>query len=144
MQILVVTPDPILRTFMLDVLREQQLDVAGVGSPRAALELLAHEPCDVMVVDAEAPHGELPGEWLLSQIRRRWPDTRGVLMSRDAVQTTEPVLRKPFAPADLLRSLQLDVRPAIEEPPPPTRRVPASRFGCGLRFKPTSALHPTP
>ena len=141
MQILVVTADPILRTFIFDILAERDIDVAGAASARAAVELLGHESCDTILVDAELADREAPTELLLAGIARRWPTIRRVVMSRELLRTVEHVLPKPFTPKQLLQALVLDAEPVEDEPPPATRRVRPSRFGAGLRMGRAESAH---
>lgn len=108
-RILVVDDEPGVRDLTVEILRRSGYEPRGVPSARDALELLAHEPFDLIVSDVVMP--EMTGIELLHELRERRPELPVVLMtggSKDPERTTRAVelgaarlLYKPFSHAEL-------------------------------------------
>ncbi len=101
-RILVVEPDVFIREAIVAAL-ERSVWVVGVGSAREALELLGSESFDVVLAEADLGRGASSGHRLFSEVGRRWPWVRRVLMSDSPVarQTEEPFLVKPLGAQQL-------------------------------------------
>ncbi|MEO6951778.1 MAG: response regulator [Polyangia bacterium] len=61
------------------------LEVVAVATAAEALELLAQDKFDVVVADWLLGPGER-GDWLLSEVRSRYPDIRRVLFSGQPIE----------------------------------------------------------
>ncbi|KZD09677.1 response regulator transcription factor [Oceanibaculum pacificum] len=66
-RIIVVEDEPSLRTDLVEYLRGCGHDVAGAGSARALLPLLAEQPADIVILDITLPDGD--GLSLARQLR---------------------------------------------------------------------------
>lgn len=74
---LVVDDEPIIRKGLVRLLEGQGLEVRSAANGDEALSLLNDEPADIIVSDIEMPG--MDGVTLLTEVRRRWPET-GVVM----------------------------------------------------------------
>ena len=84
---LVVDPDPDVREALIGLLTAQGLACAGVDTGRAALDALAvSDGLPLIVSDIRMP--DLDGFELLTEVRRRSPDTAVVLLSRASDSAT--------------------------------------------------------
>lgn len=101
-RILVVEPDVFIREAIVAAL-ERSVWVVGVGSARDALTLLRSESFDVVLAEADLGRGEPSGHRLFSEIGKRWPWVRRILMSDSPSdrQTAEPFLVKPLGAQQL-------------------------------------------
>ena len=109
MRILVVDDEPVVRDLTVEILRRSGHMPHGVQSAKHALELLDHEPFDLVVSDVVMP--EMTGVEFLYELRARRPDLPVVLMtggSQDPERATKAVeigacslLYKPFSQAEL-------------------------------------------
>lgn len=133
MQILVVEDEPLLRSFLSEVLGASY-DVAVAASAQAAMALLQCERCDVVLADLELGGGQPSGRRLLDEVAVRWPSTRRILMSETPLDTGDLVLAKPLRMEELLRAVRSTAPDDGErDAPPPTQRRPRHSFGAGLR-----------
>jgi two-component system nitrogen regulation response regulator NtrX len=77
--ILVVDDEPGVRSALSGVLRDEGYDVDAVDSGEAALERLARQPCDVVVLDVWLPG--MDGLATLARMRERQIDAQVVIIS---------------------------------------------------------------
>lgn len=115
-RLLVVDDDLDLRDALADLLVGEGWEVTCAGNGREALDALASERCDVLLLDYMMPemHG---GEFRAAQRAR--PEIVGIPvvlasaacpLPAAAAMAPSAVLRKPFTPAALLRSLDEALR----------------------------------
>lgn len=109
-RILVVEPDVFMREAIVTAL-EHRVWVVGVGSAREALSLLGSGSFDVVLAEADLGRGQMSGHRLFSEVGRRWPWVRRILMSEGSLEreSAEPFLSKP------LGAYQLAVIAGLEE-----------------------------
>ena len=108
-KILVVDDEQVVRELTVEILRRSGYKPHGVPSARQALELLDHEPFDLVVSDVVMP--EMTGVEFLYELRERLPGLPVVLMtggSKDPERATKAIelgacelLYKPFSHAEL-------------------------------------------
>ena len=109
-QVLIVDDDPDARGSMRRVLERQGYSVVVAGSGAEALRLLdgTHVPVDLMITDVQMPG--LPGDALVEQVRRSWPELPVLFVSGEPAYSSLPVaasgrarfLLKPFGQEELL------------------------------------------
>ncbi len=111
LRVLVADDDPQLRLMLKHVLVRAGFRVAEAEDGDAALSLLAHETCDVALIDLMMPNKE--GLETILDIRQRFADIKIVAMSGGArLHADDPlmlaqqcgadaVIAKPFLPAEL-------------------------------------------
>jgi CheY-like chemotaxis protein len=78
-QILVVDDEPNVREVVNDILGDAGYTVETASDGRAALELIARTPPDLVVTDVMMPR--LDGWALLARVRERFPDLPVIVMS---------------------------------------------------------------
>jgi len=148
MQILIVEDEPVLRSFLVDVLSDRA-DVVAVTSAAAALTELEHDRFDVVLAGFDLGAGSPSGQWLLDRVALRHPGPRRILVCDDEVRTLEVRLSESFAVDDLLSVVGLAAREssgvhdrvvadvprsdAVMDVAPPTTRRPRLSYGAGLR-----------
>lgn len=109
MKILVVDDEPVVRDLTVEILRRSGHAPRGVASAQLALDLLEHEPFDLVVTDVVMP--EMTGVELLDAVRELRPELPVVLMtggSQEPERTSNAVrlgaaglLYKPFSHDEL-------------------------------------------
>jgi len=109
-QVLIVDDDPDTRGSMRRVLERQGYSVVVAGSGAEALRLLegTHVPVDLMITDVQMPG--LPGDALVEQVRRSWPELPVLFVSGEPAYASLPLaasrrarfLLKPFGQEELL------------------------------------------
>jgi two-component system cell cycle sensor histidine kinase/response regulator CckA len=108
--VLVVEDDDGVRATAQRVLQRAGIEVVVARSGEEALELLARDAAGVDVVLSDVVMARMTGIELASEVEKRWPRARAVLMSgytpealahRGAGAPRE-ILRKPFTPEELL------------------------------------------
>jgi CheY-like chemotaxis protein len=114
LQVLVVDDDAGSRKAMQRVLEKQGCSVVVATDAADALRLLerTHLPVDLLVTDVQMP-GML-GDALVLRVRDTWPDLPVLFVSGEPRYATLPELTggrcrfllKPFAPAELLETIQ--------------------------------------
>ncbi|CAN5897341.1 hypothetical protein BH11MYX4_BH11MYX4_24030 [soil metagenome] len=120
-RVLVADDQPWVRRVVERILTRAGYVVVGVANGRQAVEAATREPFDLVILDAVMP--ELGGRAAYEQIREAIPDVRVLfasgygaeeLTARFLADTDVPLLRKPFDPNLLLRTVRtlLDTRPA--------------------------------
>jgi two-component system cell cycle sensor histidine kinase/response regulator CckA len=108
-RILLVEDDPIVLRTVASVLEASGYSTVQASCPLEALRLAdGLEPVDLILADVVMPR--MSGTELVSRLRRRWPQTRVLMMSgypmRETVEafgvdTTHAFIRKPFTPTAL-------------------------------------------
>ena len=108
-KILVVDDEPVVRELTVEILRRSGYNPHGVPSAQHALDLLDHEPFDLVVSDVVMP--EMTGVEFLYELRERRPNLTVLLMtggSKEPERATRAVeigacslLYKPFSHAEL-------------------------------------------
>jgi CheY-like chemotaxis protein len=78
--VLIVEDNPAMRRIVLRQLRELGYRVLESDRPAAALEMLKHEPVDLLFTDIVMPGG-LDGIELARLVRERWPALKIVMTS---------------------------------------------------------------
>jgi two-component system response regulator AtoC len=111
-ELLIVDPDRASRDALVEILSAEERGTSQVASASDALELLAAEPHDIVIVDLAAGEGGV--RTLLEQLGKRWPEIQ-VLVSagRAALPDAVAVLKagasdflmKPFQKAEVLRAV---------------------------------------
>jgi two-component system response regulator AtoC len=113
-RILLVDDEENIRLSLRTYLRKQSWEVVAVGSVDEALAQMERDPADYLVTDVRMPGGR-SGMELLTEVRKRWPNTVVLVMSaygshEDALAAikagAQDYLTKPFAPADLAFTLR--------------------------------------
>lgn len=84
--VLLVDDEPHILAALGRALRGEPYRLLTASSGIQALERMASEPVDLLMTDARMPGLDGPG--LLSEVQRRWPDTRRLLLTGDANLTT--------------------------------------------------------
>jgi DNA-binding NarL/FixJ family response regulator len=81
-RVLVVDSDRRVRQSLAGLIRVSEgLDLCGVAAdPASTMELLEHDPTDVLLIDPRLPEAEM-GLALLMELHRRWPSIAIVAMS---------------------------------------------------------------
>jgi len=111
MKILVVDDESIVLESCKRVL-EDSFEVIAARSADAALEVIAREPIEVILLDIKMPGKD--GMTFLREVKDRWPNIPVIVMSGYATtQTVEQVSRteaatfiaKPFTPIELLEAV---------------------------------------
>ena len=115
LRVLVVDDDAGVRDSVGEILQVDGCHVVCCGDAKEALRRLAADPYDVVLSDVVMP--EMDGYELFVEVRRRWPQTRVVLMTafyydrdhiikRSRLEGLEGVIfKKPVAPARLRDTL---------------------------------------
>ena len=115
--ILIVEPDVVLRTLLSYLLTDAGSTVRAVDTAGAALEALAREPIDLLVLEAELPG--MDGVALCQQLRlERNPVLVLVLSARPHVEAkvaafdagADDYLTRPFEPRELLARVRALLR----------------------------------
>jgi len=119
-KILVVDDEPVVRELTVEILRRSGYLPQGVPSARHALELLDHEPFDLVVSDVVMP--EMTGVEFLYELRASRPDLPVLLMtggSKEPERAMRAVqlgacslLYKPFSHAELKAAVADALKPA--------------------------------
>jgi len=113
MRVLVVDDDAIVLESVRRVLEPEGHEVVAVPSAARAVEHLAGEGCDIMLLDVKMPVRD--GYSLLDEVGRRWPGTSVVIMSGYPTPDTiaggmalgaRAFIPKPFSPDELLAVLE--------------------------------------
>jgi two-component system cell cycle sensor histidine kinase/response regulator CckA len=112
-QVLVVDDDRDARGAMRRVLERQGYSVLLAASGLEALGLLqgTHLPVDLLITDVQMP--VLPGDALVQEVRRSWPELPVLYVSGEPGFANLPgltagrsgFLRKPYSPEELLESV---------------------------------------
>lgn len=119
-RVLVVEDFDALRTLVIRVLTMEGLDVTGVGTAAAALELGEHEDFDLLITDHDVPGGD--GTDIARRCVAHNPELRVLFVSGSArgsldleVQDVAAVrfLQKPFS----IDELALCVHEVLSSPP---------------------------
>lgn len=123
-QVLVVDDDPDARGTMRRVLERQGYSVLLAASGPEALRLLhgTHLPVDLLITDVQMP--VLPGDVLVQEVRRSWPELPVLYVSGEPDFANLPeatggrsrFLRKPYGPEELLDSVLRVLTPHSESP----------------------------
>jgi DNA-binding NtrC family response regulator len=101
--------------------------VVTAGSARSAIEVAGRVGVDAVVSDLDLGPESEDGVWLLTQVARRWPRVRRVLLTgspdgrahaalRDGI--VEALLIKPASRASLLRAAVTEAKGERREPIP--------------------------
>jgi DNA-binding NtrC family response regulator len=113
MRILVVDDDPTVLKSCRRVLEPEGFDVYLVPSADKALEAMRNDDFALLLVDIKMPKHD--GIYLMSEIKKEWPDIPIVVMSGyDTQQTVQQAMEtgatnfisKPFTPTELLNAIQ--------------------------------------
>lgn len=80
--VLLVDDEPHVTAGLRRALRHEPFDILTADSAAAALGLLAQHPVDVVVSDERMPG--MPGSVLLTEVRKRYPDTMRIILSGQA------------------------------------------------------------
>lgn len=105
-RILVVDDEPMIRSFVREILEDAGYTVVEAGCIDAAFLLLAGDHIRLVISDIELPDGN--GLELAATVRRKWPDKRLVVMSArtlplpDQLPQSAVMLCKPFSEERLL------------------------------------------
>jgi PAS domain S-box-containing protein len=110
--ILIVDDEPEIRSTLAEILAGAHHRVVAVSSGREALKRLQVETFDVILTDIRMP--DIDGRALYQEILVRWPGlaARVVFITGDTLASTlrefvsesgQPVIEKPFLPADVRR-----------------------------------------
>jgi two-component system NtrC family sensor kinase len=108
--ILIVDDEPEIRSTLSEILAGAKHRVVAVNSGREALKRLSAEAFDVILTDIRMP--DLDGRALYEEILARWPGlaARVVFITGDTLasalrdfvsESGQPVIEKPFLPADV-------------------------------------------
>jgi cyclic di-GMP phosphodiesterase len=117
-QCLIVDDEPHLRRVLVRLMRGDGFSCQEAGSGREALEILERMPAMLVLTDLHMP--ELDGIGLLTEVRRRYPETAVVLITAVADVTTAvnclsvgamDYITKPFH----LEEVRARVRQALEK-----------------------------
>jgi signal transduction histidine kinase/CheY-like chemotaxis protein len=81
-RVLFVDDEPRVTKALKRALREEPYTILTASSAREALQLLAHEPVDLVVADERMPG--MPGSELLAWVCRTYPDTVRILLTGHA------------------------------------------------------------
>jgi DNA-binding NtrC family response regulator len=112
-RVLVVDDEESMRHFVARALAKAEFEVDAAASAEEALTLIEQAACDVLVSDIRMPGRD--GVELMSEVRRRCPGVRTVLMTAfgtvnnaiEAMQRgAETYLTKPFETAELVAAVQ--------------------------------------
>jgi DNA-binding NtrC family response regulator len=108
--ILIVDDEPLIRSYVREVVEEAGFMTKEAGSADEALKLIEDDGIDVLLSDVEMP-GSLDGVDLAWAVRSRWPSMVVVLTSgrrlprRDQMPDDTRFLAKPFSPDGLVDAL---------------------------------------
>jgi DNA-binding NtrC family response regulator len=108
--ILIVDDEPLIRSYVRDVVEEAGFVTKEAGNAAEALKLIEDDGIDVLVSDVEMP-GLLDGVDLAWAVRSRWPSMLVILTSgrrlprRDQMPDDTRFLAKPFSPDGLVEAL---------------------------------------
>ena len=136
--VLVVEDDSVVRTLVVEALRELDYEVHGAGNARDALELMVQMGrIDLLLSDIGLPGG-VSGKQLARQARARQPDLKVLLMTGYAQEVTEAdlveerieLMAKPFLIDTLLRRVEALTRPAAHRAPDTAGRAPGGAASC--------------
>ena len=118
--LLLVDDEPGILSSLRRLLRPGGYSIHTAESGQAGLDILEHEPIDLVISDMRMP--EMDGARFLEQVRMRWPATMRILLTgyADVSSTIDAINRgeiyryiaKPWDDTDLL----LIVRDALERP----------------------------
>ncbi len=133
-KILIVDDEAEIREALAEILTGARHRVVTVGSGREALERMAAEHYDVILMDVRMP--DLDGRALYREIEQRWPGQAGrvVFVTGDTLaselrefvsESGRPVIEKPFLPSDV-RRVVVELATGGEVAPP-TERISARR-----------------
>lgn len=111
LRVLVVDDDPLQLRSAARLLRTLGHSGALAHRGAVALELLAQQVFDLMLLDLRMP--EMDGVETLRQLRRRWPGLPVVLVSGDDLGADWPFYQQAGADAHLLKPLDVDVLSAL-------------------------------
>jgi CheY-like chemotaxis protein len=124
LRILAVDDEPSMGSMVRRILRPQGHSVVTATSGEQALELLAHEPFDVMISDVGMGPG-MNGWELVERAHASWPEMHVVLATgwgaaidhaAARAKGVHTVIAKPYEPADLERLLaRLTLPPSHRE-----------------------------
>jgi len=76
-KILIVDDEPVVRESLQDFLEEYEFRVMAVPSSEAALDVLAREHQDVLIVDLKLPG--ISGEMLILEAHKRYPEIKFII-----------------------------------------------------------------
>jgi PAS domain S-box-containing protein len=104
--VLVVEDEPAVRNLVVRVLNRAGYKVAAAARPSEAILLMARESFDLVLSDISMPEGG--GRQVLADLAEHQPQTPTLLMTgynphQDWM--SGPILRKPFAPRELLQAV---------------------------------------
>jgi PAS domain S-box-containing protein len=131
-RVLVVDDDAGVRESVAEILRADGCEVTCAGDAKEALRLLLAQTFDLVLSDVVMP--EMDGYELFVEVRRRWPQTRMVLMTafyydkdhiikRSRLKGLEGVIfKKPIAPARLRETLVRLFETSPRAPLPSSKR----------------------
>ena len=112
--ILIAEDDVMLRHCLCDLLRREGMDVRESPDGDGVLSLLRQGPVDILLLDHSFPNGK-SGLTVLSEVADLYPGLRTILISgssdADLVMNAMKIgaadfLRKPFEPAQLIRTIR--------------------------------------
>lgn len=112
-KILVIDDEPIVRTSCQRTLAPEGYDVTLTASGKEGLEMLEKETFGLVLLDLKMP--DMDGIEVLDNIKKRWPDTKVVMVTGySTVDTAVQALRfgafnfieKPFTPDTLLKAVK--------------------------------------
>ena len=115
--VLVVEDDPLVRLFVIEVLRDEGYAVEPAANAAEARALLDRRRYDVLMTDIALPQGQ-DGLALAGWASRRRPGLRIVYSSgigelpRHRMPASGSFLAKPFGISGLLRSIEGEIEPA--------------------------------
>jgi DNA-binding response OmpR family regulator len=111
--ILVVDDDPQVLDLMAEILSDEGYRVLRASDGRRAMTTIRQEAVDLMVTDLIMPEQE--GVETITQLKREYPSVRVIAISGAAegaylklaeLLGANAVLRKPFAPAELVSRIR--------------------------------------
>jgi diguanylate cyclase (GGDEF)-like protein/PAS domain S-box-containing protein len=111
-RILVVDDEPRMLTALMELLRLRSYDVTAAGDGNKAIELLREQSFDLVLLDLNMPGTD--GFAVMAHIERHSKQTATIVVSGDTTidaairalrQGVHDFVRKPYAPEDLLRTI---------------------------------------
>lgn len=79
LRVLVVEDESRWRDLLLDFIPEMGFSALGARSGEEALEVMAHQPHDILILDLHLP--SMNGIELFERVRREWPATQGIILT---------------------------------------------------------------
>jgi CheY-like chemotaxis protein len=103
--ILVVDDEPMLRETVGRWLRRAGRQMVEAGDGEEAVAVLEQRAAEIELVltDRHMPRGD--GEWLIAEVRQRWPEMPILCLTADSDGLEVRVIEKPFLGPTLLRAI---------------------------------------